>query len=78
MFTVRNVVSCAPAQSGPSVAPCLDVNGVPHAPVIIELSGAPLDLFQASHLFAWSLTIVMSAWLVGVAVGSIIRLIRGA
>lgn len=76
MFAVKNVVTCVAAESGPSVAPCADVNGQAMHPVALELSSSALNLVQAGEMFAWSLTIVLTVWLVGCVVGSIIRLIQ--
>lgn len=70
-------VVCVPAQGGASSAPCADVDGVPHQPVVMEFP-APGDVHfsNADQLFAYGLTIVLIFWTVGIGVGAILSLIR--
>jgi hypothetical protein len=74
---VPRFVVCVPAQGGPSIAPCGDVDAVAHIPMTIEMA-APGDISFANsnELFAYGFGIVLGFWAIGVAIGAILSLIR--
>lgn len=72
------VLTCQPQASGPSVAPCYDIAGTAYAPAAVDLGGGSLDYAALSDFFGWALAFVLTAYVVGGVVGSVIRLIRSA
>lgn len=74
-----DVVSCVAASDGVAVAPCGTVEGVAMVPLVIQLPGyAPLDYSQSGQLFAWAVSLPLIAFIIGLVIGSMIRVIRGA
>lgn len=69
-------VQCAPASSGPSVAPCTDVGTTAYVPVMIEATIAEYDYANSAQLHGWAISAVLMFYLAGVVVGSIMRVIR--
>lgn len=72
------VVHCVAAPDGVPVAPCGTVEGVALTPVVGPPEPLPLDTSQANSLFAWGLSLPLICFVVGLTVGSIIRVIRAA
>ena len=73
------VVECVVAPDGVAVSPCGTVNGVALSPVVRQLDGPPtIDPQALGQVFAWSLSLVGIAFVVGLTVGSIMRVIRSA
>lgn len=71
------VVTCQPLGTGPSVAPCSDVAGVPHGPVLVEMvTTGTISFSNADQLFAYGLSAVVTVWLVGLVVGLILSLLK--
>lgn len=68
---------CAPAGAGnPSVAPCGDVGGVPHVPVMLDLPAPGAVHFEnAQLLFAYGFGGVLTIWVVGLVIGAVLSLI---
>ena len=71
-------VQCHPTGGGASVPPCVSVDGVDYAPVMVELTIAEIDYQTGGQLFAFALTMVVGCWLTGLAVGAIVRVVRSA
>jgi len=70
-------VTCVATGGSPSVAPCADVGGVAHAPVVLEMAAPGSVSFEnANTLFAYGFSNVLILWLVAVSVGMILSLIR--
>lgn len=70
-------VVCVPVQGGPSVAPCGDVEGVAHTPIVMQLPApGSVQFDNAQTLFAFGFSGVLIMWMVGVAVGQILSVIR--
>lgn len=70
-------VVCVPAEGVPSQAPCEDVGGVAHVPAVVQLPApGSVEFGNAPQLFAYGFTAVLTFWLVGVAVGQILSVIR--
>jgi len=71
-------VTCVPGAAGASsVAPCSDVDGVPHVVALVEVAGVgPIDFSQANQLFAYGFGSVLMFWLVGVCIGSVLSAIK--
>lgn len=70
-------VVCVPTQGTPSLAPCADAGGVTYSPVMMELPApGAVSYDQAAEQFAYGFTAVLTIWLVGIAIGSILRLLR--
>lgn len=60
-----------------SVPPCSDVGGVFFHPVVMEFPApGAVSYDQAAELFAFGFGGVVSIWLVGLAIGSVVRLVR--
>lgn len=73
------VITCAPAESGASVAPCADQGTVAMVPVMTNLSAVDaITSEEVSQLYVTSLTAVVVAFFIGTVIGEIIRLIRSA
>lgn len=48
-------------------------------PVVVQLPGtAPLDYSQSGLLFSYAVSLPLIAFVIGLTIGSIIRVIRGA
>lgn len=72
-------VQCVPATDSVAVAPCGTIGGVAHAPVVVAVADPePLDFTWGPELYVWSLSIVCAVFVVGFAVGAIMRVIRSA
>lgn len=69
---------CAAIAAGPSVAPCVDAGGTSYAPIMVQDGLLTSTSGQLSQVFAAGFTVVMICFVVGVVVGSVIRLIRSA
>lgn len=73
------VVQCVVASDGVPVAPCGTIGGVAYAPVVVESPDpAALDFTAGPDLYVWSLTLVITVFVVGLTVGAIMRVIRSA
>ena len=71
-------VVCVPVEgASASTSPCGDVDGVFYAPVTMQLP-APGDIqfSNSDQLFAYGFTAVVTFWLLGIAVGAILSLLR--
>ena len=71
-------VICTPASDGVAVAPCGTVEGVGYAPSMDAQPSGELDYSQLGPVFAWVFSCIMIAWVIGLTVGSIVRVIRSA
>lgn len=71
-------VVCLPAEGASApVAPCGEVGGVFYAPVAVEIpSPGSVHYGNANQLFAYGFSFVITAWLLGIAVGIIMSLVR--
>ncbi len=70
-------VVCVPANGGPSLAPCGDVDGVAHIPMTVQLpSPGEVNFANSNELFAYGFAAVLGFWAIGVCVGAILSLIR--
>ncbi|MFT4055621.1 MAG: hypothetical protein QM681_14040 [Novosphingobium sp.] len=47
-------------------------------PVVGAPEAQPIDTSAANHLFAWSFSVVLISFVVGLTVGAIVRVIRAA
>lgn len=73
------VIECIAAPDGVPVAPCGTVGGQPLAPVVRQLDGPPtIDAQLHGQAFSWGLSLVAIVFVVGLTVGSIMRVIRSA
>lgn len=72
------VLHCVPAPDGMPQAPCGIVGGVALIPVVMAPEPVPLDTSQTIPLFSWGFTLVFGAFVAGLAVGAIVRVIRSA
>lgn len=72
------VISCQPYEAGPSVAPCVDEGATAFVPVVIDLplTSNDIDIEGVGPLFAFALSLVITAHLVGFGIGAIIRLMK--
>jgi len=75
---VTLVVQCIPAPDAVAVAPCGTLNDVALAPIVVSVSGGPLDYSGLGPLFVWAMAFVLISFGVGLTVGSILRVIRSA
>lgn len=69
-------LQCVPAADGIAVAPCGTVEGVALVPSLVSAVPEPLDYSQLHDLFIWAAGIPVTTWLVGLGIGSIIRVLR--
>lgn len=71
-------VTCVPTDGSPSVAPCVDdANGAPTYPVVQHFPApGQVEFGNADLLFSYGLSITIGIWAVGVAVGSILSVIK--
>lgn len=69
-------VQCQVAADGIAVAPCGTVEGVALVPVLVDAVPPALDYSQAGDAFAFGLTVVLVPWIIGMVVGSIVRVVR--
>lgn len=70
-------VVCIEAIGSPSVAPCVDAGGKTFAPVMMEMAApGAISLDNADLLFAYGFGPVLGMFAIGVAIGSILSLIR--
>lgn len=72
------VIRCIPAPDGVPVAPCGSYEGVALTPTVGPPVPQPIDTEHAQQLFAYSLSIVLICFVIGLTVGSIVRVIRAA
>lgn len=73
------VVECVPAMDGVPVEPCGTVGTQALVPVVRHLDAPPdIDLQLLGDLFAWSFSLVCIVFVVGLTVGTIMRVIRSA
>lgn len=72
------VVACQPIEGAASVAPCSDVGGVHFAPVMQAVGWGAVDASNSGQLVANVIVIVLSCFVVGLVVGSIMKVIRSA
>ena len=72
------VIECIPAPDGVAVAPCGTLHDVALVPVVRSLAGGTLDYSGVGGLFAWTVSCVLIAFVVGLTVGAIMRVIRSA
>lgn len=60
-----------------SLAPCTDVDGVPHVPALLEVAApGAVHFANAEQLFAYGLIAIVSFYAIGSVIGSILSLIR--
>lgn len=72
-------VACVQASDGIAVHPCGTLDGVAYVPVIVsDPEPGTLDFTNSGELFAWGFTTVALAWVVGLTIGFIMRVIRSA
>lgn len=71
-------VVCVPTTEPASVAPCADAGGSAYAPVMVDQGIATIDYLNGGQLMAGVITWVLSAFLIGLTVGAIVRVIRSA
>lgn len=72
-------VVCVPVEGGPSIAPCEDADGSAFMPVVVQLPApGQISFANSQTLFSYGFVGVLSIWLVGIAVGQILSLIRKA
>lgn len=73
------VIECVPALDGVPAAPCGTVGTQALAPVVRQLDPSPtIDPAALGELFAWSFSLVGIVFVVGLTVGTIMRVIRSA
>lgn len=70
-------VQCVLASDGVAVAPCGTVNGEALVPSLVSTEPPALDYSQLGPLFSWAVSCVLIAFVVGLVVGSILRVLRG-
>ncbi|MBV7267565.1 hypothetical protein [Erythrobacter ani] len=76
---MTRVVACVSATDGVAVAPCGTVDGEPLTPVVVQLPGeAPVTSDLAADLYVNAVTLVLIVFVVGLVVGSMMRVIRSA
>lgn len=72
-------VVCQPVQGETSTAPCQSEGGQSFTPMVVELaSPGSVHFANAQQLFAYGFAAVLTCYLVGVAVGAILKQIRDA
>ena len=70
-------VACTQSGDGVPVHPCGTLDGVAYVPVIVnDPEPDALDFTNSPELFAWSFTMVLLAWVTGLVIGKIMRVIR--
>lgn len=71
-------VVCVPAEGAPSVPPCVDdAQGATFQPVVMQLPApGSVEFDNADTLFAYGLSTTVAIWAIGVAVGSILSVIK--
>ena len=70
-------VVCVPTEGAPSVPPCADAGGIAYSPVVMEFPApGSIEFSNSAELFSYGFTAVVTLWLVGLAVGSILSVIR--
>ena len=70
-------VVCVPTSGAPSLAPCADVDGVAHYPVVMSFPApGEVHFANADTLFAYGFTAVITIWLLGLAVGLILSVVH--
>jgi hypothetical protein len=73
------VIECIVAPDSVPVEPCGTVGGVALVPVVRQIEPVPsLDYSGLAPLFSWAVSFVLLAFVVGLVVGSIMRVIRSA
>lgn len=72
------VVRCIPSETGVPVDPCGTFEGQALQPVVQQLGGEALDYSGLGSLFGYSFSFILAAYVIGVVVGSVVRLIRSA
>jgi len=72
------IIECVAAVDGVAVAPCGTVGTQALVPVVRQVEGGPIDYSGHGELFAWALTFVLVAFVVGFTTGAIMRVIRSA
>ncbi len=73
------LVECVPAPDEVAIPPCGEIGGVGYAPIMRSISDTPaLDYSGLGALFSWAVSFVLIAFVVGLTVGAILRVIRSA
>lgn len=74
------VVRCVEALDGIAVHPCGTYQGVAMVPDVQDDTGQDFqpDFTQSPQLFAWAFSMVLMAWMLGLTIGKIMRVIRSA
>ncbi len=68
---------CVPFEGPSSVAPCPLIDGQAYTPVVVSLL-SEFDGSVGPDLFVWAFSLVGLVFVVGMVVGSIMRVIRSA
>lgn len=90
MAATQYVVACVPAANGIAVDPCGTIDGRAYAPGVVEVpvlsaatvaaveaAAAPFDYRAAAEFWAASFGAVLLFFCLGLAAGSVLKVLRG-
>lgn len=72
-------VYCVPAPDAVAVSPCGSVGAVGYVPMMQAVGGTgDLNVQQGAELYVWSFSLFGIMWMLGLVIGSMVKVIRSA